>query len=96
MVGYMSLVKNLYMIATMTIASLFIGLFIVGLIKGQFFWFCFIPVVIVIWEFVRTVKEARLEARFRPLQRSRWTLENEEPAFVLIWEEFIKEEEFKV
>lgn len=86
-----SLVKNLYLMATVTVASVFTALFLVGsIVYGQFYWYCFIPILLVVWDFIRTRSSERPRQVFFSIERI-----NLAPVEVEK-EDFIKEWEFKV
>jgi len=92
----MSLVKHIYLMATITIASLFLGMYIYSGLE-----FCLVPVFLVLLDYVRVIKGGRWfnygrEERIRE-RRERVT----QPFNMVTWsvefeKEFIKEEEFKV
>ncbi len=98
----MTLMKNIYLMMTVTVCSIFISLYIAGMVKGENLWFCLIPVGLVIRDFLQGVRTPAMEPLPRTDPRSPYYYVAEH-----LWEkdinrgrevifEFIKEEEFKV
>lgn len=110
---YMRLTQNLYLMATIIVASLFTTLFIVSVVgEGESLWFCFIPVALVIFDFVKSRTERlnripELQSigrairhgppRPRPVPATRYSSSGGVIGSTSIGViEFISEEEFKV
>lgn len=56
----MSWLKHMYLMATIVVSSIFIGLFVYGLIiSSKTAWIALLPVALCWWDFIRTVRRRR-------------------------------------